>query len=114
MIYMYHLIYPFAFGIDASMLFFRQLVISRRQPLDIALDLQQRERGQDPSRGQLGLVDQPVDRLFAVFEQPEHSGFVRRYLRQKFLYVNISPVFLLVNGFCVSFFRRGGSGPPGP
>ena len=52
---------------------------------------------------------QPVDRLFAVFEQPEHSGFVRRYLRQNFLYVNISPVFLLVNGFCVSFFRIGRS-----
>ena len=71
------------------MLFFRQLVISCRQPLDIALDLQQRERGQDPSRGQLGLVDQPVDRLIDETQLPagrilsaltllEVKGYVKR------------------------------------
>ena len=55
-------------------------------------------------------IDQIGELLgFFLMLYREHSGFVRRYLRQNFLYVNISPVFLLVNGFCVSFFRAGRS-----
>ena len=91
------------------MLFFRQLIIPGRQPLDKALDLQQRQRGQYAPGRQLRFVDHPVDRLLSALQLPQNGGFVGRYARQNFLYVNISPVFLLVNGFCVSFFRRGGS-----
>lgn len=85
------------------MLFFRQLIIPGRQPLDKALDLQQRQRGQYAPGRQLRFVDHPVDRLLSALQLPQNGGFVGRYARQNFLYVNISPVFLLVNGFCVSF-----------
>lgn len=91
------------------MFFFRQLIIPGRQPLDKALDLQQRQRGQYAPGGQLRFVDHPVDRLLSALQLPQNGGFVGRYARQNFLYVNISPVFLLVNGFCVSFFRIGRS-----
>ena len=72
------------------MLFFRQLIIPGRQPLDKALDLQQRQRGQYAPGGQLRFVDHPVDRLLSALQLPQNGGFVGRYARQNFLYVTTS------------------------
>ena len=57
------------------MLFFRQLIIPGRQPLDKALDLQQRQRGQYAPGGQLRFVDHPVDRLLSALQLPQNGGF---------------------------------------